>query len=68
MIMEEDGTIGIRLIGAILTWDGVGTHGMDPIGVGGGILGTDPIGAGDGIIGMDMGIMVKAGVVIITIT
>jgi hypothetical protein len=41
---------------------------MDPIGVGGGILGTDPIGAGDGIIGMDMGIMVKAGVVIITIT
>jgi hypothetical protein len=41
---------------------------MDPIGVGGGILGTDPIGAGDGIIGMDMGIMAKAGVVIITIT
>jgi hypothetical protein len=28
----------------------------------------DPIGAGDGIIGMDMGIMAKAGEVIITIT
>ncbi len=72
MIMEWVGTIGIHLIGDILTLAGelagVGTTG-EWVGMldGDGILGMVLIGAGDGILGMEMDITVQVGAVITTI-
>jgi hypothetical protein len=71
MIMEWVGTIGILLIGDILTLAGelagAGTTGVwDGMQDGDGTLGTVLIGAWDGIIGMEMDFMVQVGVATIT--
>jgi hypothetical protein len=71
MTLDGVGTIGIHLIGDILTLagelDGVGTTGewvgmLDGVGT----LGMVLIGAGDGIHGMEMDITVQVGADIIT--
>ena len=73
MTLDGVGTIGIRLIGDILTLAGelagVGTTG-EWVGMldGDGIIGMVLIGDGDGILGMEMDITVQVGADITTIT
>ena len=62
------GIIGIHLIGVTATSAGDGTLGTVITGDGVGILGTDPIGATDGMHGMEMDIMVLDGAAITTTT